>query len=352
MNQSTSCRYAHTFALTVTYDDRYGLLQQVISSAFANGVEKVIVVDNGSVAASKQAIRKLELDCNGRVAVVVLPGNLGSATGFKAGLEYAASCSDCEYLWLLDDDNRPAEGALAELFNQHGKLSQLIALDRLGLVSLRSDWEEHNKVAQGVPVGKVYPRKSSFMGFHLLNPPRRFAEVFHLNRPIGKQPATDSPIEIPFGPYGGLFFHKSVLSKLGYPMERLFLYNDDTEYTSRLTKAGGSLFLIPSSVVHDLQPSWHVLNKGETLFSHLLIADSDSRIYYATRNQSYLERYLWTRNIITYSFNKWAFFLLLGLFALRHRKWKRVALIARAVRQGKAGTLGRSEDLEHTERYH
>jgi GT2 family glycosyltransferase len=133
MKQSTNPRYAHTFALTVTYADRYGLLQQVVSSAFANGVEKVIIVDNGSAAASKQAIRKLELDCNGRVAVVALPGNLGSAAGFKAGLEYAGTSSDCEYLWILDDDNRPAEGALAELFNQHVKLSQLIASDRLGL---------------------------------------------------------------------------------------------------------------------------------------------------------------------------------------------------------------------------
>lgn len=345
MNQSTNSRYADTFALTVTYDDRYGLLQQVVSSAFANGVGKVIIVDNGSAAASKQSIRKLERDCNGRVVVVALPGNLGSAAGFKAGLEYAGTCTNCEYLWLLDDDNRPDEGALAELVDQHGKLSQLIGLDRLGLVSLRSGWVEHNNVARGVPVDKVYPRKSSFMGFHLSTPPRIWSRLFPPDRLVKTGTKSRSPIKIPFGPYGGLFFHKSVLSNLGYPNERFFLYNDDTEYTSRLTKTGGNLFLIPSSVVHDLQPSWHVLNKGETLFSHLLTVDSDSRIYYATRNQIYLERYLWTRNIVTYNFNKWAFFLLLGLSALRHRKWRRFALIARAVQRGAAGTLGRSAEV-------
>ncbi len=348
MNEFINSSCTATFAITVTYGDRYCFLQQVVLSALANGVKKVIVVDNGSVDPSKQEIRKLESDNEGRVVVVALPANLGSAAGFKAGLEYAATCRDCEYLWLLDDDNRPGEGALAELFYHYAKLCELVPLNRLGLVSRRSNWQEHKNVAQGVPVAKVYPRKSSFMGFHLLNPPRKLAEWFNGSRLNGEQRVMDGPIKIPFGPYGGLFFHKTVLSHLGYPNEDFFLYNDDTEYTSRLIKSGGSLFLVPSSVVHDLQPSWHVLNKGETFFSHLLTVDSDSRIYYATRNQSYIETHLRMRSLIAYALNKWAFFTFLSLSALRHKRWNRVALISRAVRRGKAGELGRSEELGST----
>ncbi|HTN71594.1 MAG TPA: glycosyltransferase [Methylomirabilota bacterium] len=337
MKHSNNIQYAHTFAVTVTYDDRYRLLQHVVSGAFANGVEKIIIVDNGSALASKESIQKLELASNGRVTVVVLPNNRGSAAGFKAGVEYAQACSDCEFLWLLDDDNHPTEGALAELLTQHHKLSQSVASNKLALVSLRKDWEEHKKVAQGVPVHKAFPRRSSFMGFHFLTPPRIWSRFFPPNRVLPKEA---TPIEIPFAPYGGLFFHKSAVAKLGYPNERFFLYNDDTEYTYRFSQDGGKLFLVPSSVVCDLEPSWHVLDKGETLFSHLLNANSDLRIYYATRNQSYLARHFWMGSLITYTFNKWAFFLLLGLFALKHGKWKRVALIARAVRQGEVGELG------------
>src|SRR5580765_2241644 len=104
---------AHTFAVTVTYGDRSRLAHQVVHNALANGIAKVIIIDNGSVAASKQAIRKMELDLEGRIVVVELPQNVGSAAGFKAGLKYEQSCSDCEFLWLLDDDNCPLEGALA-----------------------------------------------------------------------------------------------------------------------------------------------------------------------------------------------------------------------------------------------
>ncbi len=339
----------NTFALTVTYGDRYMFLQQVVSGVFANGVQKVIIVDNGSAGASKRAIQKLELDSSGRVTVVALAENRGSAGGFKAGLEYARTCSDCEYIWLLDDDNWPADGALAALLNEYGKLSRAVELDRLALVSLRRDQGYYSRIAQGVPPNKVFARKSSFMGFHFLDQPRKFSEFFHLHRVIRKSAISGSPIEIPFAPYGGLFFHKSVVSKLGYPDERFFLYCDDTEYTYRLTKSGGRLFLIPSSVVHDLERPWHILKKGETFFSHLLIADSDLRIYYVTRNQSYLERHFWMHSLITYTFNKWAFFLVLSLFALKHGKWKRVTLIARAVGQGEGGELGRLEELDNTQ---
>jgi GT2 family glycosyltransferase len=339
-------RYPHTFAVIVTYGDRSMFLQQVVSRVFANGVGKISIVDNGASAASKQAIQRLERESNGRISVVALPENRGSAGGFKAGLEYARTCPDCEYMWLLDDDNKPAEGALAELFNQHAKLSQTVELDRLALVSLREVHDYYKKLARGVPPKKVFARKSSFMGFHFLDQPRKFSEFFHLNGVADKPACRKSPIAIPFAPYGGLFFHKSVVAKLGYPDEQFFLYCDDTEYTYRLTKGGGKLFLVPSSVVYDLQRPWHLRKDGATFFSHLLVADSDSRIYYVARNQSYLERHFWMNSLMTYTFNKWSFFVLLSFFALKHRKWKRVALIARAVAQGEAGELGRSRELD------
>jgi GT2 family glycosyltransferase len=344
MGQLHSSRYPHIFTVIVTYGDRYQLLQEVVHAAFANGVEKVIIIDNASTPSSRQAIQKLEADSDGKVVLLALAENRGSAGGFKAGLEYARTCSDCDYLWLLDDDNRPADGALEELLRQHANLSESVELDRLALVCLRKDQEYYNKLAHGVPQKKVFARESSFMGFHLLDQPRKFSEFFQVKRALPQQVANKSPIEIPFAPYGGLFLHKSVVAKLGYPDERFFVYCDDTEYTYRLTKSGGRLFLVPSSVVHDLQRPWHVLKRGETFFSHLLIADSDLRIYYVTRNQSYLERHFWMRCLITYTLNKWAFFLFLSLFALRHGKWKRLALIARAAGHGEAGELGRAAE--------
>jgi GT2 family glycosyltransferase len=212
---------------------------------------------------------------------------------------------------------------------------------------LRGDWEEHKKIVQGVPVKKVFPKPSSFLGFHLLTPPTTLANLWHRNRRIDDASITIPPIEIPFGPYGGLFFHKNLISKIGYPNELFFLYNDDTEYTSRLTNNGGKLFLVSSSLIHDLDHAWQTHHNGESFFSHFLINNSDLRIYYVARNQSYLESHLWLNNLTVYTLNKWAFFFFLSLFALKHRKWSRFALIARAVREGRDGQLGRFRDLEN-----
>ena len=341
IGQLHSSRYPRIFTVIVTYGDRYQLLQEVVHAAFANGVEKVIIIDNASTLSSRQAIQKLEADSHGKVVLLALPENRGSAGGFKAGLEYARTCSDCDYLWLLDDDNRPADGALDELLRQYAKLSESVGLDRLALVCLRKDQEYYNKLAHGVPQKEVFARESSFMGFHLLDQPRKFSEFFQLKRAVPQQAAGESPIEIPFAPYGGLFLHKSVVAKLGYPDERFFVYCDDIEFTHRLTRTGGRLFLIPASIIHDLQPSWHVRKKGATFFQHLLTYGSDSRIYFTARNQTYLERHLWMRNLIVYTVNKWFFFLLLALFSLRYGETRRIALIAKAAKHGEAGELGR-----------
>src|SRR5689334_9828215 len=164
MNPSNIVQIAHTFVVTVTYGNRHMFLEQVVSEAFANGASKVIIVDNGSALTSKQAIKELERNFNGRLVIVTLSENCGSAFGFKVGLEYALSYSDCEYIWLLDDDNKPAEGALAELFRQRDQLGQVIRSDELALVSLRQNWDSHKMLVLGMPLSRVFPRKSSFMG--------------------------------------------------------------------------------------------------------------------------------------------------------------------------------------------
>lgn len=193
MKHSENSQYNITCVVTVTYGDRFKLLQRVVSSALENGVGKVIIVNNGSATKSSKAIQNLELTSSGKVSVVTLPENRGSAAGYKTGLKYALKCTKCEYVWLLDDDNRPAEGALEELFNQYSKLNNVIASDILALASMRKDWKSHKEMVQGVPPFKVFPRKSSFMWFHLLRQPRRVLEKFHLDWTVKKASGNWNP---------------------------------------------------------------------------------------------------------------------------------------------------------------
>lgn len=52
-----------TFAVTVTYGNRFHLLKQVIDGALREGVSKVIVVDNNSVPQSREHSNALIKNC-------------------------------------------------------------------------------------------------------------------------------------------------------------------------------------------------------------------------------------------------------------------------------------------------
>jgi GT2 family glycosyltransferase len=338
-----------TCVVTVTYGDRFHLLKQVVDAAFASGVCRVVVVDNASSPSSQLAIGGLEAQWAGKVAVVRFPQNRGSAGGYKAGLIYARGCSGCDYIWFLDDDNRPAPDALAILTRQYAALSRTISRDELAVVSLREQMGDLFRVATGEPVAAVFPPRSSFSGFHLLGAGRQLRRVARQVRPLLMRRTPKVSVSkicreralIPFCPYGGLFFHRDVLDRIGYPDERLFLYSDDNEFTWRFTRKGGRLFLIPGSVVEDLDNAWRIKrDASDPFFSTHLLSPDDFRVYYRVRNQVHFEHQEWINNRAVYAVNKWSYLTLMWLWSRRLKKGERFKLILRAVRDGEQGNFG------------
>jgi GT2 family glycosyltransferase len=333
-------RTPSTCVVTVTYGDRFDFLKSVVEAAFENGVLKIVIVSNNAEANSLERLRILESESQGSINVIPLTENTGSAGGYKVGIENAVNCSDCEFIWLLDDDNQPERNALAELSKHYKELSKTFPPNQLGLLSLRQDREQLKRAARIVDVHSIFPRTSSFLGFHVLDIPRKFMKALHLKNPEKILQSPKSAVEIPFGPYGGLFFHKSLPKEIGYPDERFFVYADDTEYTFRLTKKGGKLFLIPSSTIQDIDHSWHIKVKGSH-FEQLLLGDSESRIYFSVRNQVYVDRYIWIKNYFAYTINKFTFLIILGVLAsLIHKNLLRFAMIYKAIQEGERKQLG------------
>ncbi|MFC1543370.1 glycosyltransferase [Candidatus Neomarinimicrobiota bacterium] len=334
------------FAVIPTYGERLHLVSRVIEAALENGVKKVILVDNGTGSKSKACIGALAGALSGKVTVVSLPENLGSAGGYKAGLERALDCADCEYIWLLDDDNAPANGALDALLVNNRSLNEGYAPDNLALLSLREDRGYLEKLAGGVSIRRVFPNPSAFMGINLVNLPFQIVNLLRPKRPGTPSGGRNTPIKIPYGPYGGLFFHKSVVAKVGYPDERFFVYHDDTEYTHRLTQSGTALYLIPSSVIEELDHSWYLEAPGASIFARLLSADSDFRVYYSTRNRVYFDKHLNKSSSMLYIINKFFFLTLLKCFSIKQKKQDRFALLIRAIRDGENRLLGRQKDID------
>ena len=77
-------------AVTVTYGNRFHLLNQVIDAALSEGVYKIIVVDNNSELVSRNKLMEYEKLLNGKIKVLYLDDNYGSAGGFKSCLLYTS----------------------------------------------------------------------------------------------------------------------------------------------------------------------------------------------------------------------------------------------------------------------
>ena len=327
--------------VTVTYGNRFKLLRQVIQSVLALGVGKVLVVDNASEAKSRKQLRELERASQGKVEVVYSPENLGSAGGYKAGLEHASRDSTCEFIWLLDDDNQPEAGALNELQVQYSDLSVRHTQGELMLLAMREDSPYLQVAARSRSKRKGFPRKSSFLRFHVLDIPQKLLKLTGARIGQGTDALVQKFVDIPFGPYGGLYFHKRSLAKIGYPNERFFVYADDFEYTYRLTRSGGKLFLIPASKIRDMDQSWNTKSEGKFWTSHLLLSDSDTRVFYLVRNRTYFDRFFLAESYLLYQLNKWMFLMILFGLALRYRRLIRFQHIVKAIREGERNCLGR-----------
>lgn len=316
-------------AVTVTYADRGPLLTQVVAAARSEGVAGMIVVDNGSDWPVKE---QLSAEFGEFVDVVEMGRNTGSAGGFAAGIKRSLEL-DADYVWLLDDDNRPETGCLDALLSAHQRLQSAGEGDHLAVLALRTAHRanldfSHNTLA----------RRNAFLRFHV-------NDVFrHAWRrtPWGK---TESPreapetLEMPAAPYGGLLLQRSTLDAIGLPREDFVLYADDLEFTHRIKEKGGRIVKVTNALVEDLEHSWD--NEGAAnSFAILLTQGSDLQAWYGVRNRVYFEYDRLMDNRLVFFLNAGAQLAILGLFALYYREPDRLRLVFRAARDGLAGRLG------------
>jgi glycosyltransferase involved in cell wall biosynthesis len=319
-------------SVTVTYGRRWHLLRQVLTSAFKQGVDHVIVIDNASQ--DTIALKAME-EFGNKVQVVTLDTNTGSANGYKIGLEEALN-TDAEYIWLLDDDNLPQPGALESLLKFNEKLRTIRPLNGFALLSFRP--EHQADIAAGVPLRRCYPRPGSFFGFHVLDIPYKLWRRTIWGKP--RQPELmPEYIPVPFAPYSGFFCHRSVIDRIGLPNDGMVLYADDTEFTSRLEGSGGQIFLIPVSRIDDLETSWNTKSRFSSSFLGWLCGSSDFRAFYGARNQAYFEAKRDKHKIVR-SVNRAFYLAILTVVAVLKKRMSRLRLLADAIRSGEAGLLG------------
>jgi len=143
INKTMKINPVRVCSVIVTYADRFHLLEQVINACYKEGVDKIIVVDNASEQNSRDKLKEYESKNRDILKVVYLDENIGPAGGYKRGLQEAYKCDECEFIWLLDDDNMPQKDSLKVLKEFWDNLEQQDKKEKVSLLSYRPDRQRY-----------------------------------------------------------------------------------------------------------------------------------------------------------------------------------------------------------------
>jgi len=346
-NKLEKGNYLNIYAVIVTYGNRFHLLKQVIDNALVEGVTKVIVVDNNSEPESKEQLKSYEQELGSdKIKVLYLDDNYGSAGGYKRGLQEAYNDKECEFIWLLDDDNEPQKDSLKALKDFWNNLNYMNKDEKIALLSYRFKKEQLAKksIIDNKPE-LVLGFKNSFMGFHIKELPKKFFRyltLFFGKKNITAEEESDKKFGVvSVAPYGGMLFHKNLTDSIGFPNEDFYLYADDHDWSYRITKNGSKLYLILDSLIDDIDISWNVAKSNlQTGFS--VVAKGDPfRVYYSIRNRVFFETNNLVSNKIIYWIN-----IITYLFLINLASRKNIKLILKAIADGYKGKLGKVKEIK------
>ncbi len=328
---------ADVFCVTVTYGDRRHLLAKVLDRLPAQSVRKVVVVDNGA----KWAVRADLVEIYGDlVDVVEMGANTGSAKGFSTGIQRALDLG-AEYVWLLDDDNRPRGDTLQKLHDAYSEAQTSTPRDRLAVLAFRP--EHHADLAMGVATHRSSPRTNSFNGFHVVDIPYKIWRRTPWGKPQirGGLPTT---VSMEQAPYGGLFFHRDLIHTIGLPNINFVLYADDSEFTYRITKKNGKILLVTTAVIEDIESCWNGTARFSNGFFGILKGVGNFRAYYCVRNTVYFET-IKMKNGFIFWVNRVVYMVLLILFSIAIGKKARYRVLREAINDGLSGRLGLNKEF-------
>lgn len=150
----------------------------------------VLVVDNGSDDGTSAVLSAYKEQIH-----VITQNNRGGAGGFSAGLHFL-SVSDYDWIWCMDDNGYPAADALDNLINTPDFgicVKNCLVLDSV------------NK-----------------------NTPAFYMRDYELRY-------LDSDYIINHGAFmNGTLIHRTIIQKVGLPLEKLFIWGDEIEYFNRI----------------------------------------------------------------------------------------------------------------------
>ena len=283
--------------LTVTYGSRSETVSRTINSVLAYAESRIIVVSNGSSAATRDRLDEFTASYPDRIVRVDVEQNVGSAPAFAEGLRIAYTFGDP--VLILDDDNPidlPTMTSLIAIANK----AEESALEPIALVVHRPVNLAQRSILSGARVGDVFRELSpgAFHGFNLFDRATARSQDLTLTdeqRDWTLGGRTFKTYRIPVAMWGGIFLTSEAVRLNAVPLEDLVLYGDDNDFSRRFRAAGGSIHLIDGLKIMDSEAwrpaaptSWTWRSRFPSTFR--TAPESTWRLQYLFRNQAYLSR--------------------------------------------------------------
>lgn len=248
-----------TVAAVVVTFNRKDLLIECLDALLAQTrvIDRIFVIDNASTDGTQELLKERGYLANPVVENVRLTVNTGGAGGFHAGVR-AAYGAGYDWAWLMDDDTIPARDALENLVS-----SALSAASRvnLGFVASRVVWTD----------GEI----------HRMNIP--WIASLAGGIPFNSLDDSGTPIIISSS-FVSVLVSRRAISVCGFPLAAMYIWGDDTEFFSRITRRGFvGIYCSKSRAVH----------KTKQNYSPDLLTDEESNLWryrYGVRNTLYIQR--------------------------------------------------------------
>ena len=244
-------------AVIVTHN-RLALLQEAVAAISQQQLAptQLIVVNNGSTDGTKDWLAAQPL------VQAITQENQGASGGFYTGIK-AAYEQGADWVWVMDDDTIARPDTLQTLVQSVLAMQQAYPKNPLGFLVSKAVFTDSH------PHWMNLPELSRVQGGLPFN---RFDE--------------QGIVLARSASFVSLLISRPAIATCGYPIREFFIWADDIEYTTRITRAGFLGGYVPASIV---------VHKTKTNYSSDLYSAQPAEAqkhFYGIRNNLYCRR-LW-----------------------------------------------------------
>lgn len=325
-------------AIILVFDHKKEFLKTIIERLETLGVYEIIIVNNGQ--------KRLD-DKNHKI--IHSSRNMGPAGGFRLGMKEALN-SQSDFIWLLDEDNLPEESSLEEIVKAWERLSGSVPKEDLILYSYRPQLFKNLHPHQVKGITSIGPRRNSFLGFHYKQliqyiRTRLSTQGVKKHHSLVQQQV----IEMNTGYFGGLFMHIDLVKHGLLPESDAPIYWSDMAYTRQLHLNGARIFMVPPSVISDMDHKELSAQKRHFLHHPTLDLSPAFKAYHYAYGLMRFENMVREGRPISYLINKAIMLSLIGIMAKMRGKSERLQVISSAMASVKRDQVNKQKKLNKEE---